>query len=109
MAILFYLGFLSFFLIITLIKRKKQIGKVWSGPLTARVQIAGKQLCCRHCGENKFQKREGLLVTSIVCMFRFEFWNQSAACYSCIKCGCIEWFVNAVEEKVEMERNPNQE
>ena len=92
-------------IIITLIKRKKQIGKTWCGPLSAHVQIASKELCCKHCGNTKFQKREGILVTSLVCFFRFDFWNQSAACYSCIKCGCIEWFVNATEEKVEIERN----
>jgi hypothetical protein len=92
--------------IITAIKKKRQLGKTWAGPLSATLQIAGKELSCRHCGQNKFQKREGILVTSWVALFHFQFWNQSAACYTCIRCGGVEWFVLPKEDKVQIERHP---
>lgn len=95
------------FIVITCIKKKKQIGKTWSGRVTARVHIAGKPLSCQHCGNTQFQKREGILVTSLVCLFRFDYWNQSAACYTCIQCGCVHWFVRPTEEKVEITIGPH--
>ena len=95
-----FLAPLFFFLalIITIIKRKKQLGKVWSGPVSATLTIAGKQLNCSHCGHEKFQKREGLLVTSLVSLFAFSFWNQSGTCYTCSNCQHVEWFVRPQEK-----------
>jgi len=90
--------------IITAIKKKRQLGKVWSGPLSASLFIAGKPLSCKHCGHVKFQKREGILVTSWVDFFGFSFWNHSGSCYSCIDCGHIEWFVSPKEENIEFTR-----
>lgn len=93
------------FIVITLIKKKRQFGKVWPG--TAKVHIAGKELCCRHCGHTYFRKREGILVTSWVALFHFEYWNRSASCYTCEKCGSVEWFVHLKKDKVEIEQDKN--
>ena len=91
--------------VITAIKKRRQVGKLWSGPVRATLEIAGKQLCCRHCEHTKFRKREGILVTSWIAFFRFAFWNQSAVCYTCVQCGHIEWFVYPPEGKIEFERD----
>lgn len=88
-------------LIITFIKRRRQVGKTWCKPVHATVLIKDKQLQCTHCGQDKFSKREGLLATSIVSFFRMSFWNYSAPCYICQNCGCVHWFVSP-EEKADI-------
>lgn len=103
---LFYIGFLLLPFIITYIKKKRQVGALWNPVLQARVRIAGKELVCSHCQCKHFSKREGILVTSWVAFFRFSFWNQSAACFECIQCGCVQWFSRPKEEIVEMVRIP---
>lgn len=103
-SFLFVIAVVAAPFVITALKKKKQIGDLWSGPLSAAVIIQDIPLTCSHCQSTKFQKREGILVTSWVALFRFEFWNQSAACYSCMKCGHIEWFVRPKDRVVEFER-----
>ena len=101
-AIILILIFLTPF-VITYLKRKKQLGITWGGPVESSVIIQDKELQCSHCGHNKFEKREGLLTTSWVTFFRFPFWNYSASCFVCRKCGFLHWFVNP-KEKTSFER-----
>lgn len=80
--------------IITLMKKRSQLGQTWGGPVSAQVTIKDKILVCNHCGNDQFSKREGLLVTSwIVFFFRTQYWNRSARCFQCKNCGCVHWFV----------------
>ena len=102
-ATLFFLAMIAAPFLITAIKKRRQVGGLWSGPVSAELHISGNKLSCKHCGYTKFQKREGILATSWVSFFRFSCWNQSAACYTCTRCGHIEWFVRNKEENVEFE------
>jgi hypothetical protein len=100
----FGLFFLILLGVIVYVKKKRQLGKVWSGPVSATVQIADLNLKCSHCQNQRFQKREGVLMTSWVAFFHFECFNHSAACYTCTKCGHAEWFVCPQNETVSFER-----
>lgn len=95
--------------IITAIKKRRQLGLLWpvNTATKAKLKIAGKNLQCTHCGNTKFQKREGILVTSWVAFFRLSFWNLSATCYTCADCGHIEWFVRPKEEDIERDGEPS--
>jgi len=97
---------LAIFLLITYSKKKRQLGKIWDGPVSATVTIKEEGLQCTHCGHNKFDKREGLLTTTWVMLFNFAFWNESASCFVCKKCGFVHWFVSP-EEEAKIERDPN--
>lgn len=101
-ASFFSIGILILPFAITYLKKKRQVGKLWSGVLCAKVRLQGKDLHCSHCASSHFFKREGILVTSWVAYFRFSFWNQSAACYECIRCGSVQWFSRPQQEEVEM-------
>lgn len=101
---IFYLALIFGPFIIMNIKKRRQVGNLWSGPLTAKLQIADKELSCKHCGETEFQKREGILATSWLSLFHLSCWNQSASCYTCKRCGRVEWFVCPKEEKLEFKR-----
>jgi hypothetical protein len=104
-AILFYLAFLIVPFVVTAMKKRRQLGRGWTGPVSATLSISNKELCCKHCAHTKFQKREGILVTSWIAFFRLSFWNQSAACYTCAQCGHVEWFIRPTEEKVEFSQD----
>lgn len=84
---------------ITIWKRKEQIGSCWSDQTGKKIAIKDKELHCNHCGCQNFRKLEGLLNTSLIMFFRLGFWNRSAACYTCIDCGFIHWFLSP-EEKI---------
>lgn len=71
---------------------------MWDRPVSAVVQIEGKELQCSHCGHNQFSKREGILVTKWVSLMGLSFWNRSARCFSCQNCGFLHWFVRTEEQ-----------
>lgn len=73
-------------------KRQKQVGNKWGKPFEASVEIEDIPLACTHCNHDKFTKREGQFNTSIVSFLLSSFWNRSAHCYICRKCGCAHWF-----------------
>lgn len=97
------LGLIILFFIIVFYKKKKQVGKTWDGCVSAKVTINDQTLSCSHCGHDKFAKREGLINTTWVTLFRFPFFNKSARCFVCKNCGYLHWFVDT-EEKSEIER-----
>ncbi|HEV8051408.1 MAG TPA: hypothetical protein VGP47_02860 [Parachlamydiaceae bacterium] len=92
--------------IITFIKKSKQMGKNRDERLSSTVNIQGKDLLCAHCGHNQFKKREGLLTTTWMTLFRMAFWNQSARCYVCTDCGNLHWFLSP-NERAEIQRDSN--
>jgi len=57
------------------------------------VTIAGHQLACQICGHHKFWQREAQLNTAVATFFNFDFFNTSANCIVCEKCGHIHWFL----------------
>jgi uncharacterized protein with PIN domain len=87
------------FFLITRSKRNTQIGKCWSHSEGKKLAIHDKELCCQHCNGQIFKKIEGLINTSYLMFMQLGFWNRSAACYTCVKCGFIHWFL-CPEEKV---------
>lgn len=81
-------------------KRTRQIGKTWDGNLVAKVEINGIPLACHHCKANLFIKREALIPTTFISLFRIPFANQSGSAYVCKSCGQIHWFSRPNETAV---------
>jgi len=98
-AIVFWPTIIIIFWLITLIKKKKQLGKSFSDP--KKIKVKGKELSCFACGNNTFSKREALLNTTWILFFKFGFWNRSSACYVCSKCSHIHWFVESKDHQVD--------
>jgi len=98
-ALIANLAVLVVVILITIWKRKGNIGKRWSDPEGKKLAIKDKELHCNHCGCQNFRKIEGLVNTSLIMLFQFGFWNKSAACFTCVDCGFIHWFISP-EEKV---------
>jgi hypothetical protein len=87
---------------ILLYKRKRQIGKAWEGTLPGKVKINNIPLNCIHCKSDVFVKREALIPTTFISLFRIPFLNQSGSAYVCKACGQIHWFSRPQETSVEM-------
>ncbi|HUD00736.1 MAG TPA: hypothetical protein VMR37_00250 [Rhabdochlamydiaceae bacterium] len=82
-------------------KRKRQIGTPWAPGLSARVWINNHPLSCQICKCNYFYKREALIPTTFLSLFRLHFFNQSGCAYVCQSCGFIHWFSRPKETAVE--------
>lgn len=99
-----YLGYIVYFIFIfallvtVLIKRHRQVGRKEIYP--TNIEVENKILECQHCGNDKFLKREGILVTTLIAFFLTPWWNESARCFVCSKCGFVHWFLNRNEKIV---------
>ena len=89
----FIIGCIVVFLVFSL-KRRYQIGKRWSTATSKAVIIQGEELLCTHCKYNKFEKREGLLNTTVLLGFNLGFLNRSASCYVCDHYKYVHWFLS---------------
>jgi hypothetical protein len=98
MSSLIGLIFIVGFFLIIFLKRHYQLGKTWDGPVAAKVRVNNNYLTCHVCKFNFFQKREGLLNTTFLTLFQLGYFNKSATCYACVKCGHIHWFDNKDQE-----------
>jgi hypothetical protein len=70
-------------------KRKAQFGSPRS---QVRVYLSERPLRCHVCDGDVFQKREGLINTTWVTLFRLDPLNESAHCLACNSCGYVHWF-----------------
>ncbi len=82
-------------------KKKRQIGMPWEPGMSAKVSINSHPLSCQICKCNYFYKREALIPTTFVSLFRLPFFNQSGSAYVCLSCGFIHWFSRPKETSVE--------
>jgi predicted nucleic-acid-binding Zn-ribbon protein len=57
------------------------------------VEIQGKVLQCKVCGNDEFHRREAQLNTAVATFFNVDWANRSAICYVCDRCGYIHWFL----------------
>jgi len=89
-------------IIVVYFKKRQQVGMTWSGPVLAKIKIAGQDLKCHVCGHEYFYKREALLNTTMIMFFHLGFFNKSAVCFRCQKCGYLHWFVSP-KEKAEID------
>lgn len=87
-------------------KRKRQVGKKWSHPLSAKIHINNTLLKCQHCQKDLFHKREAVIGTSLVAIFFSIFWNQSGVAYECKSCGHLHWFSRPNETEAIFHRDP---
>ncbi|NGX33008.1 MAG: hypothetical protein K1060chlam4_01067 [Candidatus Anoxychlamydiales bacterium] len=101
-AIVFWPTIIITFWLCTLIKKKKQLGKSWSG--IAKIKVKDKDLNCHACGNDTFSKREALLNTTWVLFFQFGYFNRSGACYVCSNCSHIHWFVESKNHQIEFDK-----
>ncbi len=86
-------------IIILMIKRRKQVGKLFPEHQSSPVDIRKKyKLVCRVCENHLFHKREGLLNTGIISYLWLSCFNQAATCFVCSECGHIEWFHKPKEQ-----------
>lgn len=83
-------------------KRKKQIGKTWGCLVLKKIEINHIPLLCRHCNSEKFYKREALITTTFMTLFKWPFFNQSGSAYECFNCGYIAWFSRPKETLIEL-------
>lgn len=101
----FLLIFPFIWIIIAYFKRKQQIRRSWTAPLSAKVSIQSIPLLCKHCQKEEFYKREALIGTTYVTYFSFFFLNQSGAAYECKSCGYLHWFSRPQETEVIFHQN----
>lgn len=79
-------------------KRAREFGIGWQDQGGKKIAIHNKELCCHHCGGQNFRKMEGKLSTSVMLFFLLGFLNRSAACFTCIDCGFVHWFLSPKEK-----------
>jgi len=103
MGIFIFLAIVLTPFLVVFLKKRSQVGKMWTHSVGGKVTIAGKPLHCMHCGHQNFSKREILINTTWVTLFRWQFFNQSARCFICRSCGFLHSFVST-KEKVEFEQ-----
>lgn len=70
-------------------KRKTQFGSPRS---PVQVYTGDRPIRCHVCSGDNFQKREGLLNTTWVTLFKLDPFNESATCLVCASCGYVHWF-----------------
>ena len=97
--------FLVLWIVIAYFKRKRQLGKTWTHPISAKIHINNTLLICHHCQKNLFHKREALIGTSFVSLFLSIFWNQSGVAYECKSCGHLHWFSRPNETELTFHRD----
>ena len=58
-----------------------------------QVQVAGLDLHCEICKQDRFWQRKAQLNTAVASFFDFDWANKTAQCYVCAHCGYIHWFL----------------
>jgi hypothetical protein len=101
LEIVFTILFLALLVPFLYYKRKRQIGRPWQPGISAKVSINSHPLSCQICKCNYFYKREALIPTTFISLFRLPFFNQSGSAYVCQSCGFIHWFSRPKETFVE--------
>ena len=56
-------------------------------------EIAGESVRCSHCGDSRFDEREGKINTTGMTFLNLDWANQSAKVLVCQNCGHLEWFL----------------
>ena len=64
-----------------------------SKPYPEEVEVNGRALKCLICGHDRFNKREALLNTPTMTLFKLDWANASGTCWVCDDCGFIHWFL----------------
>lgn len=72
-------------------KKHRQLGETMAH---VRVYVNDAQLRCHVCAGEHFRKREGLVNTQWLTLFRLDWLNESAHCISCVRCGYTHWFMS---------------
>ena len=55
-------------------------------------EVAGKRICCSHCGSAEFSSNQILLNTWLLSLLRIDWLDSSATVLTCEKCGQLTWF-----------------
>ncbi|MDI6817249.1 MAG: hypothetical protein QME41_08695 [Actinomycetota bacterium] len=66
---------------------------VFSKKEAEKQRVAGIELQCEVCKNDRFWHRQAQLNTAAATFFNFDWANATADCYVCEKCGYIHWFL----------------
>ena len=64
-----------------------------------KVVIKGKDLICKHCGENLFTVQNAQVNTTGLTFLNLDWLSESADVFVCQNCGRLEWFMDQSEAK----------
>jgi predicted nucleic-acid-binding Zn-ribbon protein len=79
-------------------KALKRAVKVFAETLgPGEFAAGGKQVVCPHCGMTEFAEGSAQLNTAGMTFVGLDWANRSAATLACMKCGCIQWFLQRPE------------
>jgi hypothetical protein len=68
---------------------------------SCKYAVAGKAVCCPHCGGETFDQSSVLLNTRGLTLLNLDWANKSATTLICRDCGRVEWFLHAPEKQIE--------
>jgi uncharacterized protein with PIN domain len=71
---------------------RKKRGQFGVARAAVNVYLNERRMRCLMCEGEVFQKREGLLNTTWVSLFKLDPLNESAHCLTCQTCGYVHWF-----------------
>ncbi len=72
---------------------KKGIETMGDAPTGEHFVVAGRQVKCAHCGNDRFVEGHAQLNTAGMTFLNLDWANRSAAILTCTSCGRIEWFL----------------
>jgi hypothetical protein len=78
------------FLILTWWKRRRQFAQAIA---STKVYVNDTPLRCQICEGERFRKREALVNTTWMTLFKLDPLNESAHCLTCLRCGYAHWFM----------------
>jgi len=68
-------------------------------PEAQQVEISGIRLDCKHCGNDTFLQKEGLVNSRGMTLMGFDWLDAGAIVHICSSCGFLHWFSGTKRKK----------